>query len=137
MKLSQQYINSHDIDWFATLDGRNIHVASAGAQIPDIVNDRKELRRIQDIVRNLPEHCEIEINYSAIRKLYDFNIEQMDDYVSSFATMARKGFHSYDKVDINNLSDERYYLIAYPKESNEIGLELPELAMKDIHIINP
>ena len=137
MKLSQQYINSHDIDWFATLDGRNIHVASAGAQIPNIVNNRKELRRIQESVRNLQEQYAIEINEAAIRQLYDFTQEQMTDYVSSFASMAHKGFYSYDKVDINNLSDDRYYLVAYPKEAKEIGIELPELAVEDIHIVDP
>ena len=136
MKLSKAYINSHDIDWFAFYEGKYIHVASAGGLLPQIVNDRTKLRFLQKYVKELPlGNHEIVKNIKQVISGHNLSEEQLDDYFESFENMAKKGFYSYDKVDINDTEDNKYILVAYPKEPINIkkieDLDFPNLSVTD------
>ena len=78
-KYSQNYISTHDIDWFAKVTLPNgqiipIHIASRGTELPDVVNNKEQNRRIQTIVaRNRNNLITIESEYipiSIIRDIY-------------------------------------------------------------------
>lgn len=147
MKLSKSYMQSRDIDWFCNIDGIYIHAASAGGELPDVVNDRKMLREVQLAVyelKNIYEENQIVFNEEVIRKRLRNNIERLaehgienneydeeesyKDYISTFAAMARKGFVSYDRVDAFDISDNRYNWVARPYDfpkSRKLDIELP------------
>ena len=136
MKLSKVYINSHDIDWFAFYENKYIHVASAGGYLPEVVNNRENLRFIQDYVKKLPlEEHEIIKNIKEVVSILKIPEEQLEVYFESFENMAKKGFYSYDKVDINDIEDNKYILVAYPKEPINIKkvehLNFPKLSIND------
>lgn len=148
MKLSKSYIQSRDIDWFGNIDGIYVHAASAGGELPDIVNDRKMLREVQLAVyelKDIYEENQIVFNEDVIRKrlrdnierLAEHNIENIEyneedsykDYISTFAAMARKGFISFDRVNAFDITDNRYNWVARPCDfpnSRKPALVLPQ-----------
>lgn len=147
MKLGESYIQSRDIDWFCNIDGIYIHVASAGGELPDVVNDRKMLREVQlgvSKLQDIYEEDQIVFNEEVIRKRLRNNIERLAehgienneyneeegyrDYISTFAAMARKGFVSYDRVNVFDITDNRYSWVARPYDfpkSRKLDIELP------------
>ena len=82
--------------------------------LPDFINDIQRLRKEQAIVSLLEENTELEVIvndeyvYSriegSIRALRSSGYENLDiqaireSYLSSFHSMARKGFFSYDRA---------------------------------------
>lgn len=113
MAYSDIEIYTRDIDWFIQ-DSQliNIHAASAGRNIPDIIIQNNILN--EDLLNqflNLPKKYEkIETNPN----LQNMGIENTKEYLSDFIDMAQKGFYSFDKTNINNPDDDRYHLVAYP-----------------------
>lgn len=131
MNYPDTYIASHDIDWFCVVNGVYIHVASAGGMIPNVVNDIEHLRAIQYQVSVLPYICgedEIVYNEQAIA-----NLVNVDDagtrtqYIASFKEMARKGFVSIDKTNIEDRIDNRYHTVCRPRNTKHRpeGIEMP------------
>lgn len=132
MKYSESYISSHDIDWFCMVNGVYLHIASAGGWIPDQINEKEKLRIIQhqvELLENIPDD-EIEYNDEAIERVVNdtFRLERTierriartreeirEQYLASFIAMARKGFASFDKTDIENLEDGHYHLVCKPR----------------------
>ncbi len=119
MKYTDDYLFSHDIDWFCIVNGVYVHVASAGGSIPDFINDKEVLRDIQHQVEMLPfiyREDEIVYNDQAFIKIINPNDnDARNHYIESFTRMARKGFESYDKTDINKPSDNTYHLVCRPR----------------------
>ena len=130
MKYTDDYIFNHDIDWFCIVNGDYIHVASAGGYIPDFINDKETLRDIQHQVEMLPfiyREDEIVYNEQVLINVINPNEnEARNHYIESFTIMARKGFVSYDKTNINNLSDSSYHLVCRPR-SNGSKLSLKKI----------
>lgn len=133
MRLSRSYIQSRDIDWFCNIDGIYVHAASAGGELPEFVNDRKMLREMQLAVSELKDiykENQIVFNEEVIRKRLRENIKRLAehgvesneydeeesyrDYISTFATMAQKGFVSYDRINAFDITDNRYNWVARP-----------------------
>lgn len=153
MKLSENYIQSKDIDWFCCINGVYVHVASAGGELPDIINDNNKLREIQEAVSKLPdiyEDEELEINETFIRSELEKNIRQLqemdiyhgnydinkgvEDYTSTFKIMARKGFTSYDRTHVSEIDDNHYHWVVRPRNNSRIPqIELPTVKTKDIN----
>lgn len=133
MKYNDAYIQSKDIDWFFNIGGINVHVASAGGDIPDLIRDRDTLREIQYRVFNLPyifSSKEIVINADFIINHLRVNNElpegMMDAYIESFVDFARKGFVSLDRTDINDLSSDVYHVVCLPPSIN-LNLSIPSI----------
>lgn len=141
MNYPDTYIASHDIDWFCVVNGNYIHVASAGGLIPNEVNYVERLRAIQHQVAVLPYICgedEIDYNEQAIA-----NLVNLDDagariqYIASFKEMARKGFVSFDKTNIDDRLDNHYHKVCWPRntEHSPKGIDMPtvntELSVED------
>lgn len=121
IKYSPNYISTHDIDWFAkvTLPSGKIipiHIASRGTELPDVVNNKEQNRRIQTKVAK-------KIEFPLESKLYDdvvyvdyanHNEISNEDkiYLQTFGDMAHIGFFSFDTIIIDGFSN--YLLVAYP-----------------------
>lgn len=118
MKYSDGYIASHDLDWFCIVNGVYIHVASAGGAIPSQINDKDKIRDIQHQVELLPDvysDQEIEYNEVAISNVVgNKGAKGRAQYIESFASMARKGFASFDRTNIEDPNDNRYHLVCKP-----------------------
>lgn len=135
-KYDMAYIQSHDIDWFCVIDDVPVHVASAGGAIPDNLNNREKLREQQYEVYNLPDIVsdnEIDINYPFLFQHLGIQPEDdlaVQDYLNSFLAMARKGFASYDRRDINDLNAEEYICVCKPNNNQTINLDIPRINSK-------
>ena len=132
MKLPNIYVESRDIDWFAIINGKYIHVASAGGYLPKKINNRKKLRDEQAAVHKLPfiyERDEIIVNEELLRK--EKHLEDKEAYIESFVCMARKGFISFDRTNIADQTDSMYHIVCYPNDMKtrvlHIGLDLLEI----------
>ena len=146
MKIRKDFFATRDIDWFCLVNGVPLHAASAGGVIlPDLVNDTQKLRDSQYIAYNLPDTYEnVFINSNLIRRKllagdelknhneedntyveYDgpiFEELSMEDriaiYASSFVSMSKKGFFSFDRSDLNDPESTTYDLISFPVKEN-------------------
>lgn len=130
MSYPDTYLMNHDIDWFCIVNGVYIHVASAGGDIPSQINDDETLRDIQHQVALLEDIYtdeDIAFNEEAIGNVLGGNgAKNREQYIESFKAMARKGFASFDRTNIADLSDNRYHLVCWPKgmERRPQGLNL-------------
>lgn len=131
MKYDVQYMLSKDIDWFCMINGYYVHIASAGAVLPDIINNREELREIQKAVYRLPDiyrDDELTNNERAIADLQGYmnNPHFREDYLRSFKAMARKGFISLDRTELEDPNNPYYHVVCMPPRPLK-GIESKEL----------
>lgn len=129
MILTENYMLTHDIDWFFIINRKPVHLASNGSLLPFAI-DKQELRFWQHRVAEHPniynaEHIRYcDENLAIIASQNQENIsrgegEEFHDiefdrehYIASFAIFAQKGLGSYDW----NEQLHRYLLIAAPSE---------------------
>lgn len=129
MRLTENYMLTHDIDWFFIIEGNPVHLASNGSLLP-ITIDKQDLRSLQEFVTFHPSRYDseqiryCEENLAIIANQSQENIsrgegEEFQDiefdrerYIASFAVFAQKGLGSYDW----NEQLHRYLLIAAPAE---------------------
>ena len=57
MDYNENYMQTHDIDWFCIVNGVYIHLASAGGILPKGFRNRESLRTLQYHVVNAPTTC--------------------------------------------------------------------------------
>lgn len=127
-KLSFNYQQSHDIDWFAHVDDVFIHAMSFGGKLPEVVNDWRQLCEMVVKAYHLETMTSEEVSlsyndqYIDRRLMMQFNNEQPNDderrevknrYIRHFREMALRGFYSFDR----DLDDENlYHLIVKPSK---------------------
>ena len=148
MSYRKDYLQSHNVDWFACVNGIWIHSASRGGLLPSKVDNEVVLPRLQGICSNLPDICDrkdILINDDLLEERYrraldiyahyygdntefqghdealDHN-EFLSQYSELFVDMAVKGFYSFVRVDIDDDYSNEYRLVAYPPkiENNKL-----------------
>lgn len=139
---TESEIHTRDIDWFCAINGIYVHVASAGGNIPNFINNYSVLRpsqRAAEALVDINTDDEIHINEAFLRGM-NVNLEH---YLPSFVRMAKKGFYSFDRTNVDNPEDDHYHLVAWPTHSvsnvenipvvNTVGLDFdnPEI-MNDI-----
>lgn len=134
-KHTHHYLRSHDIDLIFRAGNKAIHCATNGGMIPRKLNIIKSINQAKRTVRNLPyivpldsliinqEHIEsvVENQRRILERMAEENesrLEQFDSdlcarfYLSSFIEMARRGLHSYDRLQLpeeeNEKSEEEY-----------------------------
>lgn len=107
----------HDLNWYFIDHWKRIcHVASAGGILPKIISeDDVNNDKFNDIVLNLPERYNVIRNKSVENIILQQGIQNFESYFKDFDTMARKGLYSFDKFDLENPDDPRYFLVAYPE----------------------
>ena len=139
---TESEIHTRDIDWFCAINGIYVHVASAGGNIPNFINNysvHRPSQRAAEALVDINTDDEIHINEAFLRGM-NVNLEH---YLPSFVRMAKKGFYSFDRTNVDNPEDDHYHLVAWPTHSvsnvenipvvNTVGLDFgnPEI-MNDI-----
>lgn len=140
-KYSQNYISTHDIDWFAKVTLPNgqiipIHIASRGTELPDVVNNKEQNRRIQTIVaRNIELPLESKLYDDVVYVDYINHNEIPNEdkiYLQTFGDMAHIGFFSFDTIIIDGFSN--YRLVAYPTTPHVPSIMdiLPDISLNEL-----
>lgn len=155
---TNEYYDTHDVDWFAIINGVVIHVASAGGLIPDAVKknlsessvyvaqlaliEKEEVITISD--NFISERLGIPLGQIIDDVLLEYNLTRKEAYLSSFKLMARRGLYSFDKTNINDPTDNHYHLVAWPtSEDNRLKPEdsskcqIPVLNSINVNFGNP
>lgn len=140
-KYSQNYISTHDIDWFAKVTLPNgqiipIHIASRGTELPDVVNNKEQNRRIQTIVaRNIELPLESKLYDDVVYVDYINHNEIPNEdkiYLQTFGDMAHIGFFSFDTIIIDGFLN--YLLVAYPTTPHVPSIMdiLPDISLNEL-----
>lgn len=135
-KYTESEIHTRDIDWFCAINGVYVHVASAGGDIHRIINDRNVLRPCQRAVEALEDintDEEVHINDAFLRRM-NVNLES---YLPSFVRMAKKGFYSFDRTNINDPDDDHYHLVAWPTHPVDNVENIPVINSGRLDFDNP
>ena len=106
-----------DTDWyFVDKNGKVAVVASAGGLLPDLVaNDIEGLKKIITHFRSLPVISnEIEIVEKVLSYARGLQADGKKAYLQDLHFMSGKGLYYFDKVEVNNFYDFRYYLKSRP-----------------------
>lgn len=110
MEMDQEFLELHDLDWFASsLDGTVLHFATGGRGfVPDFVRQSiSAYEEIYDYIFSISAGCGVEI---VEKNLPGFNSDiERQRYLKSFSEMAGRGVFSYDVFN-----DGGYMLIAKP-----------------------
>lgn len=144
-------MSSHDIDWYACVNHKWIYASSMGGLLPNKINNNTYLPLLQAICYNLPDLVDedkIIVNNDLISKRYerairvyreyyiqndnllnrfleDFTLDSFSRaYTAEFISMARKGFISYIRENIDDPLDNNYIMVAEPSE--EISVKLSD-----------
>lgn len=131
MRHKKSYLQTHDLDYFFIKNGKYCHAASAGGKLPRNVDDVRNLRALQRLVNELPyvyKENEVIINRRHIVRLKrrvdkEFNLE---NYIDTFVKFARKGFYSYDRTNLEDVTDNQYHLVASPPYKTIIDIDISE-----------
>lgn len=145
MSYNKNYLFTHNIDWYACINGKWIYAVSRGGLLPSKVDNEYMLPALQGICANLPDIVDkedivinqklIEIRYKRAIDFYEqrlgdnlendldiqeflneYKIEEFSKQFSElFVEKACKGFYSFIRVDIDDPSSNEYRLVAYPK----------------------
>ena len=151
MARSKEFLRSRDIDWAVKIGNNYIHVASAGGDLPKIVDDRLlEIWRELKETRYFDVSGEVVVNEEYIMEKFS-NMRGISDdearlsiewYLCSFVEMARRGFYSFDRDVRTSFDDSKYRLVASPGKMRvepeynlpavDIGMEPEELDGMDL-----
>ena len=125
---------TRDIDWFCIVNGIFVHLASAGGILPMSFRDRDTLRTLQHNVAMAPylfEEEDVVDNEAFLNQRFADNRKGRESYVVSFRDMARKGFVSMDRTNLQNPYDNRYHIVCMPRNLDERQfqeLEIPVIS---------
>ena len=138
------YQLTHDMDCFFEINGYPIHIATNGGIVSSKLGTVEELIEQQSVVTKLEHSFDYELNTAFLESLSiedfptDRDFAEIDReflyfdglfeneryhnipfhwklYSHSFVEMAKKGFWSYDRVDVNEYGTDMYVLVASPK----------------------
>lgn len=146
MRYRKSYLLSYNIDWFCLIDKKWIHCSSQGGMLPDFADDYRNMPQLQALLNIIPtysEETDVVVNDTLIEQRFERHIsilrelsaeEQMEididrehqnfrrNYIESFVEMAQKGFHSYARVNIDDITDNSTVLVAKPTEEASLSL---------------
>lgn len=135
-RYTESEIYTRDIDWFCAINGVYVHVASAGGDIPNFINDFGVLRpgqRAAEALEDINTDDEVHINEAFLRGM-NVNLEH---YLPSFIRMAKKGFYSFDRTNVDNPEDDHYHLVAWPSHPVNNVENIPEINSGRLDFDNP
>lgn len=140
--MSNPEMQGHDNDWYCTINGYPIHIASMCGIIPKTFRDLDSLRKIQEAVSYIPMSSEVVTNDQFIDSQINVGYEYLQEgeiaqeiirlnqetpcfnlfpnwslqkklYACTFLEKAKKGFYSYA---LKEGTTNRYHLVASPKD---------------------
>ena len=92
--------------------------------------DRDTLRTLQHNVAMAPylfEEEDVVDNEAFLNQRFADNRKGRESYVVSFREMARKGFVSMDRTNLQNPYDNRYHIVCMPRNLDERSLQELEI----------
>jgi hypothetical protein len=104
--------NSLDLDIFLYDSSKIIHISTAGMKLINSLNEINYISYTSNIKRVLKYRRKFISERNNI--LERDNLTSLESYFYFFNLMAKRGFYSYDKVDINNPDDYEFQLISRP-----------------------
>lgn len=146
MRYRKNYLLSYNIDWFCLIGKKWIHCSSQGGLLPNFADDSRLLPQLQALLNIIPtysDETDVSVNEALIRQRFErhisilqelsaedqmnVNIEQVYhnfrlNYIDSFVEMAQKGFHSYVRVNIDDITDNSTVLVAKPTDEASLNL---------------
>ena len=141
VKHTSGYFTNSDIDWFCRINGVNVHFASMGRKIPDIVMN--SLPKVYEVVSKIEMarwqgSQGVWYNEGIVKEwLHIENDYKIARYLYTFVVMARKGFYSFAPITFDS-TDFGYYLMAKPMEYKDLiiegiqSIENPSLRLSEI-----
>ena len=123
-KFRKEFIETRDIDCFFKCNNYYLHVSTVGADLPDWINNREKIFHAYRQVERLDNKFETEelfVNREFLTHTLFANMqgkereEAINNYLPWFINIAKKGFMSFDRTNINDRTDTRYHLVACPK----------------------
>ncbi|WP_199155461.1 hypothetical protein [Chromobacterium sp. ASV23] len=121
------------------LGARCIHIATAGGVVSKDVYENPVHFQIRKKVKNLPSEMKMEWKLNPyldeiFAEKKKFNNEEYafdeESYKHDFIEYAKCGFFSFDRTNLNDPSDSKYHLVAYPV-FNENYNELARIIFND------
>jgi len=140
MARSKVFLRTRDVDWALDIGGRYIHVASAGGDLPTIVEDR--LFDIWRELKDAPIVClerDVILNEQYLKEKFANVADEgpiagalrEEWYVHSFKAMAMRGFYSFDRDIRSPFDDSVYHLVAKPGNmSQAVHYNLPVVNLR-------
>ena len=122
--MDRDFIEEHsflDINYyFSDYYNRLCVVASAGGLLPEfLLLEDNQNDEFHNIVNELPERFEVQRNENVLDLIIDLKEDNLNQYFQDFESLAKKGFYVYDKIDISNIEETDYALVAYPIYDSE------------------
>lgn len=110
--------SSLDLDIFIYDSSKIIHISTAGMKL---INSLEEINYFS-YTSNLNQVLKYRRKFNIERNniLERDNLTSTESYYYFFDLMAKRGFHSYDKVDIDNSEDYNFQLISRPKLNRKL-----------------
>jgi hypothetical protein len=110
-----------DFDIFLYDSRKIIHITTAGMPF---INSLEGLSSatITDNFRRVLSYRRV-YKYEITEDIQRENLATLEDYTAFFELMAKRGFYSYDRVNIDDTEDYRFQLIAQPIYHKTIHLE--------------
>lgn len=159
------YCQTHDIDWFCIINGKPIHVASNGGELPLCFNkqmiftQRQYVLDLPDIEGNEVSVIESKYLNDTISEKYQYwsrireNEEVAQDfmaifgefnsrklYLRSFIQMAKKGFYSFDRIDNHEGDSGFYQMLLRPsfqfRPNDRIPFFIPDVSVREDLFLN-
>lgn len=112
--------NYQDLDFFLYDSKKIIHIATAGMTLPDRLREQTTLDNISNFKTVLAMRRSFK--YESNNQLVRDNLTEEKSYFSFFNLMAKRGFYSYDKVNIDDSDDYTFQLISKPLYDRRILL---------------
>lgn len=104
-----------DLDIFFSDNNKLIHLASGGGILPDKLTETEKYNDyISRLMPSLSTEFEIEINPN-LPEILNLIENGLENYLSSFVEIAKKGFYTYDRSNIGQFHDTTFHLVAKPK----------------------
>lgn len=140
MARSKEFLRTRDIDWALEVAGKYIHVASAGGDLPMIVEEH--LFEIWGEIKKADIVCEendVVLNEKYLNEKYPKMTDEgpvagnmrMEWYVHTFKAMAMRGFYSFDRDISTPVDDSKYRLVAKP---GKLFKEMPKLELPKVNL---
>ena len=154
-------MQSYNIDWFYRFGTKWVHCSSQGGILPEKVDDSTFLPQLQTLFNIIPyfsESKDIEVNDELIKQRFErhmailgsirqeekagLNLNDREpefsmfrlNYIETFVEMARKGFHSFVRFNIDDFTDNTTVLVAKP--TNDATHHLSKIVNRILESVN-
>lgn len=119
MAYSLDYQLNHDLDIYLKLSNHLIHIATAGAKLPEELASLDEMIiNNKSLIFDIKNNVEITINPYLDELLQFESTREKDLYLTDFKRISSKGIITFDKTIVEDSDDPYYHVVAWPNFNN-------------------